>query len=107
MYAQDISKSERWKSTKQLPNTLKMLLSVKFRERFSQPKPPKATTIRAALAALVASSAGMQTLKGLFTAGVTKSANYAMNKIGKRFFPPSATAVRFNSSISKHELQFS
>jgi hypothetical protein len=38
---------------------------------------------------LLLRSAGMQTMKGLFTAGIVKSSVYAWNKVSKRFSLPS------------------
>lgn len=93
-YWQDKSRHARWMECLQLPSTLRALLGLRSRQIFSQrsiksrsmvPRPPHAVSIRTALAAIVASAATMQTMKGLFTAGLFKSTDYAWAKVKKRF----------------------
>ncbi len=40
------------------------------------------------LSLLLYRAASLQTLKGLFTVGLWKGANYALAKVGKRFLSP-------------------
>lgn len=51
----------------------------------STPRPPSAAAVSTALAAIVSRAARGQTIKGLFTAGLSKGFSYVIAKIGKRF----------------------
>lgn len=82
IFVQDISASTRWQRATTLPSTLKYLLAIR---PDSLRGVPRASSIRTALASIVASAATSQTIKGLFTAGIRKSTVYAWNKVSKRF----------------------
>lgn len=55
-------------------------------------KAPNSKAIRAALATIVATSATVQTMKGLFTVGIAKSSSYVLAKMAKRFLAPTGVA---------------
>ena len=86
IYRQDGSRPARLSLCLGLPPALKRLLLIPVRARFSRLRPPTRAALRTALASLVAKSAGPQSLKGLLTVGVVKSAAYVFAKMGKRFF---------------------
>lgn len=89
IYMQEGSREARWSLCTSLPLSMRRLLLLRSRTRIKvllKDKPPTRTSIRAALASLVARSASSQSLKGLLTVGVVKSAKYLLAKLGKRLF---------------------
>lgn len=86
---QNVSSSTRLDLSLELPSTLKSILGIRRRARRPNGKPPQGPVIRAALASIVARSAGMQTMKGLFMVGLAKGTVYMAAKMGKRFLSKS------------------
>eukprot|EP01039_Chlorochromonas_danica_P009310 gene9310-10276_t len=87
-FRQEVDQKTRWKMCVNMPGTLRRMLSISSRQKYLRCKPPVASTVRAALAAIVARSASMQTIKGLFTVGLLKSSSYIAAKVAKRFMLP-------------------
>ena len=111
-YTQDVSHSSRWNLAIGLPLTMRRLLLLQGRKRYSltlthsysltlthsltcrylNSKPPNKTAIKSALSSIVARAAGPQSLKGLITAGVFKSATYLYSKFSKGLFRRGGTS---------------
>lgn len=84
-FSQNISTQSRLQLASTLPSNLKNLLYLPGRAKYLKYKPPQKTTIRAALASIVARAASAQSVKGIFTAGIIKSSEYIFSKLSKSF----------------------
>ena len=91
---QDTSIETRWKLCSSLPLTMRRAISIRGRAKYFQARPPGKTMIRSALASIVARAASTQSVKGLVTAGLLKSASYLLEKTKKRLgWAPSPQTV--------------
>ena len=86
IFLQEGSRESRWALCLGLPLVMRRLLFIQGRARFLKHKPPTRTSIRTALASVVARSASVQSAKGLLTIGVLKSAAYVFQKVSKRIW---------------------
>lgn len=88
IYRQEGSWQARWSLCLGLPRAMKRTLLIDSRaraSRFLSVRPPRRAVIRTALVSIVAGSASTQSLKGMLTVGLLKSAKYMLAKISKRF----------------------
>lgn len=88
IYRQEGSWQARWSLCLGLPKAMKRVLLIDSRaraSRFLSMRPPRRAVIRTALVSIVARSASTQSLKGMLTVGLLKSAKYMLAKVSKRF----------------------